>query len=201
MTFVAHLHPGLFYNVEEFLLTHRILLRLRMFLRERKPIEFQKDEANHVFQELDLLVPLDVLLCEKFCDPRGFFFTVASLQHLFFCNLSMHLPQVLPPLFVSSCSLGIGTSFRHPPFHVLSSCRNLHHVRCPRSKELQSPRHALPIQPFFRSCPPADGLRQLLLTSLNLIFPWVIPIDRINGSEYSTKPPLPAEVPSYSKAH
>ena len=102
---------------------------------------------------------------------------------------------------------------------------------------------------LFRSCPPADGLRQLLLTSLNLIFPWVIPIDRINGSlarlswlswlrsptcndefrefhafhssicmsfpedkrtpappnltrnEYSTKPPLPAEVPSYSKAH
>ena len=26
-----------------------------MFLRERKPIEFQKDEANHVFQELNLL--------------------------------------------------------------------------------------------------------------------------------------------------
>ena len=35
---------------------------------------------------------------------------------------------------------------------------------------------------LLRSCPPADGLRQLLLTSLNLIFPWVIPIDRINGS-------------------
>ena len=26
-----------------------------MFLRERKPVEFQKDETNHVFQELNLL--------------------------------------------------------------------------------------------------------------------------------------------------